>query len=317
MCGIAGLNNFENTYTDTIHQSLYHRGPDAKTQYQDKNLQLIHTRLSIQDIKNGNQPFVIGQYVIVFNGEIYNHLELRKRLKKHVFKTLSDTETLLALYIEYGPKALEMCDGMFAFIIYDQENNKLILARDRIGKKPLYLYRNGRKVFIVSELNALLHSIPELSIEEDAIASFIKVGFFHQNSTPYKDVEVVIPGHIYEINISSLSINKYRYFNILEQYKPDKDITHEEALLQLDFLLNKSVKDRLLSSDLDVGAFLSGGIDSSLIVASASQYIDRLKTFTVKFDGVVEYVFAGNLSLQTNLNRTFDFSLYSGRNPFI
>ena len=82
MCGIAGLINFENTYTDTIHQALYHRGPDAQTQYQDKNLQLIHTRLSIQDIKNGDQPFVIGPYVIVFNGEIYNHLELRKRIKK-------------------------------------------------------------------------------------------------------------------------------------------------------------------------------------------------------------------------------------------
>ena len=124
-----------------------------------------------------------------------------------------------------------------------------------------------------------------MSIEEEAIASFIRVGFFHQNSTPYKDVEEIMPGHIYELNISSLSINKYCYFNILEQYKPDKVITHEEALLQLDSILNKSVKDRLLSSDLDVGSFLSGGIDSSLIVASASQYIDNLKTFTVKFEG--------------------------------
>jgi len=329
MCGIAGLVNFDNSYTDTIHQSLYHRGPDAKTQYQDKNLQLIHTRLSIQDIKNGNQPFVIGQYVIVFNGEIYNHLELRKRLKRHIFKTLSDTETLLALYIEYGPKALEMCDGMFAFIIYDQENNKLILARDRIGKKPLYLYRNGRKVFVVSELNALLHSIPELLIEEEAIASFIRVGFFHQNLTPYKDVEEVLPGHIYELNISSLSINKYRYFNILEQYKPDKVITHEEALLQLDSILNRSVKDRLLSSDLDVGAFLSSGIDSSLIVASASQYIDNLKTFTVKFDGSYDESpmaastakqFSTNhheLSISMNLNNDIEDILTAYGEPFM
>ncbi len=285
MCGIAALINFDNSSIDTIKQSLYHRGPDKQTQYQHKNLHLIHTRLSIQDIKNGDQPFIIRQYVIVFNGEIYNHLALRKRLKKHVFKTLSDTETLLALYIEYGLSALEMCDGMFAFVIYDRKNNKLILARDRIGKKPLYLYKNTRKIFIASELNTLLHSIPNLSIDEDSVATFLRVGFFNQNTTPYNDVEEVMPGYVYELDTSSLSVNKYSYFNIIDSYRSPIDIPHEEALLQLDSILRQSVKDRLLASDLDVGAFLSSGIDSSLVVAIASEYVENLKTFTVKFDG--------------------------------
>ena len=134
MCGIAGLINFDNSYVESIKKSLFHRGPDAQTHFQYKNLHLIHTRLSIQDIKNGDQPYKIGKYVIVFNGEIYNHLKLRSHVKNHIFQTLSDTETLLALFIEYGVKALEMVDGMFAFIIYDIDKNKLIIARDRIGK---------------------------------------------------------------------------------------------------------------------------------------------------------------------------------------
>ena len=116
MCGIASLVNYDGSYIDSIKRSLFHRGPDAQTHFHDKNLHLIHTRLSIQDIKNGDQPYRIGKYIIIFNGEIYNHLELRKSIKNHTFKTLSDTETLLALYIEYGNKSLEMLDGMFAFV---------------------------------------------------------------------------------------------------------------------------------------------------------------------------------------------------------
>ena len=114
MCGIAGLINFDDRYINSIKNSLYHRGPDAQSHYHHENLHLVHTRLSIQDIKNGEQPLRIGKYVIVFNGEIYNHIELRKNLKTYTCKTLCDTETLLALYIEYGIKSLEMIDGMFA-----------------------------------------------------------------------------------------------------------------------------------------------------------------------------------------------------------
>ncbi len=294
MCGIAGLINYNDSHIDTIKQSLYHRGPDAQTQYQYKNLSLIHTRLSIQDIKHGNQPFIIGHYVIVFNGEIYNHLEVRQKINKYIFKTNSDTETLLALYIEYGISAFNMCDGMFALVIFDKLNNKLILARDRVGKKPLYLYKKSKKLFFSSELNTLMYSLKNLSINEDAISAYLRSGFFYQDTTPYIDVEEVVPGHMYEVDIDTLKIDKYCYFNIADQYKNPLHVTHEEAIQQLDSILHQSIKNRILSSELNVGAFLSGGIDSSLIVAIASQYVDQLKTFTVKFDdGYDESYLAG------------------------
>jgi asparagine synthase (glutamine-hydrolysing) len=285
MCGIAGLINFDNSYVESIKKSLFHRGPDAQTHFQYKNLHLIHTRLSIQDIKNGDQPYKIGKYVIVFNGEIYNHLKLRSHVKNHIFQTLSDTETLLALFIEYGVKALEMVDGMFAFIIYDIDKNKLIIARDRIGKKPIYLYRNKKQLFIASELNVFTDSSIDLSLDEESIASYLRAGFFYQNSTPFNDIEEISPGHLIEIEIDTLKFNKFKYFDIMSQYDFSYDFSHKEAIDELDFILNKSVKDRLLSSDLDVGAFLSGGIDSSLIVAIATKYINNIKTFTVKFKG--------------------------------
>jgi asparagine synthase (glutamine-hydrolysing) len=284
MCGIAGLVNFNNLNIDSIKSSLYHRGPDAQTSFQYKNIQLIHTRLSIQDLKNGDQPFRIGQFVIVFNGEIYNHLELRKFVKKYTFRSLSDTETLLALYIEYGVKSLEMIDGMFAFIIYDIENNKLILARDRLGKKPIYVYQQNKKIFIASELNVFKETIP-LVIDEQSIASYLRVGFFAERTTPYNNVEEVLPGSIYEIDLNTFNFHKSQYFDIVNVYEKPITISHEDAIEELDLILKRSVKNRLLSSDLDVGAFLSSGIDSSLIVAVSSLYVDELKTFTVKFDG--------------------------------
>ena len=303
MCGIAGLVNFRGDYIDAIQKSLYHRGPDAQTSYKYNNLTLIHTRLSIQDIKHGDQPFEIGDYVIIFNGEIYNHLELRSKLNNYIFKTHSDTETLLALYIEYGNAALSMCDGMFAFVIFDKKNNKLILARDRLGKKPLYLYKKSERVFFASELNTLLYSLEKLTINEDAIASYLRSGFFYKDTTPYLDVEEVLPGYTYQIDIATLKIDKSSYFDIVDQYKTIFDITHQEFMLELDSILHRSIKDRLLSSELDVGAFLSGGIDSSLIVAIASQYVDELKTFTVKFDhGYDESHLAGLTANQFSTN---------------
>ncbi|MDA9029434.1 asparagine synthase (glutamine-hydrolyzing), partial [Candidatus Pseudothioglobus singularis] len=285
MCGIAALINFDNSYAKAVKQSLYHRGPDAQSHYQYKNLQFVHTRLSIQDIQHGVQPFRIGQYVIIFNGEIYNHLELRQNLKQYVCKTLSDTETLLALFIEFGISALELIDGMFAFIIHDIDNDKLIIGRDRLGKKPIYFYKNNKQVFFASELNVLSNSLPAMTINEHAIASYLRAGFFISELTPYHNVQEILPGHIYELHITSLKLSKFKYFDIADQYKPYQKISHQDALIGLDTVLHKSVKDRLLSSDLDVGAFLSGGIDSSLIVGVASQYVKNLKTFTVKFPG--------------------------------
>ena len=143
-------------------------------------------------------------------------------MKHHIFQTLSDTETLLALFIEYGSKALEMCDGMFAFIIYDIDKNKLFIARDRIGKKPIYLYRNKKQIFIASELNVFSNSSIDLSINEKSIASYLRTGFFHQNSTPFNDIEEISPGSFNRNRIKySETLKKLKYFDIINQYDSD------------------------------------------------------------------------------------------------
>ena len=289
MCGIAGTINSNSDTFELIKQSLYHRGPDEQDNYNYKNINLIHTRLSIQDISNGHQPFVYNEFVIVFNGEIYNHLDIRKNyLKDFSFHTNSDTETLLYLYIKYEKKMFDMLDGMFSFAILNKKTNKLILARDRAGKKPLYLYNAKNNLLFASELNAIKAGIPNIDINEDEIYSYLRNGFFFKTTTPYENVSLVEAGFLYEIDCNTIEIKKEKYFDILDLYNKPKINDFEEAKDILNDILHKSVKDRLLSSDLEVGAFLSGGIDSSLIVAVASKYINKLKTFTVKFDGAFD-----------------------------
>jgi asparagine synthase (glutamine-hydrolysing) len=285
LCGIAGTINL-NIDLKEVEKSLFHRGPNEQDSYTFKNINLIHTRLSIQDISHGQQPFHFKDFTIVFNGEIYNHIDLRhKYLQDFNFSTDSDTETLLYLYIKYKDKMYDMLDGMFSFAILDKNTNKLILCRDRAGKKPLYIYKNSDCLMFASELNAIKTGISNLEINEDEIYAYIRNGFFFKDRTPYKNVSEVEPGYIYEINTDTISIKKEKYFDIKDFYKKDKIYDFESAKDKLNNILHKSVKDRLLSSDLEVGAFLSGGIDSSLIVAVASEYINNLKTFTVKFDG--------------------------------
>jgi len=288
MCGIAGTINYNNNL-DLIKKSLFHRGPDKQDIYTNNNIHLIHTRLSIQDVSHGHQPFEFKNYVIIFNGEIYNHQYLRQKyLKDFIFTTNSDTETLLYLYIKFKHKMFELLDGMFAFAILDKSSNKITLSRDRAGKKPLYLYIAFDSMMFASELNAIKAAIPNLEIDENKISSYLRNGFFFKTTTPYKNVLECEPGCTYEIDVNSLKIKKEKYFDILDFYKKDKISDFDYAKSELDNILHKSVKDRLLSSDLEVGAFLSGGIDSSLIVAVASQYVNNLKTFTVKFDGTFD-----------------------------
>jgi asparagine synthase (glutamine-hydrolysing) len=288
MCGILGFINYPKGNIEKAQKLLFHRGPDEQTSYGFNNVNLVHTRLSIQDVKNGSQPFLIGDWVIVFNGEIYNHLALRSKVSSYTFQTQSDTETFLALYIELGIQALSICDGMFAFAILDQKSNTLILGRDRAGKKPLYYFKDADSMVFASELNTLSGCVNRLRVDEKEIYSYIRNGFFYHEKTPFQNVYEVSPGSILTVSITNLVIQKKSFFNILDYYKKDKISEFESAICLVDECLHKSVKDRLLSSDLEVGAFLSGGIDSSLVVAVASQYVDKLKTFTVKFDGAFD-----------------------------
>ena len=289
MCGIAGVINYNKYNLEAIKNSLIHRGPDAQSIYYNLNVAFIHTRLSIQDITHGGQPLHYKNYSIVFNGEIYNHIFLREKYLKHYsFKTQSDTETILMLFVEYKDKMFDMVDGMFAFAIIDKKSNEIFLARDRIGKKPLYIYKDGSSLMFSSELNSIKEAVNVLEVNEDAIKAYLRTGLFFKEYTPYKNIEEVQAGCIYKIDIDSLKIIKNRYFNIKNNYIKQGNPTLIESVNKLEFLLDKSVKDRVLSSDIEVGAFLSGGIDSGLIVAMASKYKKNLKTFTVKFDGAYD-----------------------------
>lgn len=286
MCGIAGSINHtcpEAVYTDR----LFHRGPDAQHVFVDSatRVSLAHTRLSIIDIAHAHQPMHYQSFTLVYNGEIYNFQELRQNLQEFDFQTDSDTEVLLYLYVKYRESMFEMIDGMFAFALLDRECHRLFLARDRAGKKPLYFTKQGESFYFASELNAL-RALVDVGIDEEAIAGYVRSGLFFRNQTAYSGVEALENGHWMSVDLQTLEISRQAYWRIEEPYALPKVSDLESGILaELDARLEKSVKDRLLSSDLEVGAFLSGGIDSSLVVAMASKYRERLKTFTVRFEG--------------------------------
>jgi len=283
MCGIAGLINFNNIDNNSILESLRHRGPDAKSNYDYKNLSLFHTRLAIQDHRNGCQPFIINHHVIIFNGEIYNHLDLRRFVKSYSFKTKSDTETILALYIELGDKCFDLVDGMFALCILNKKNDSIVLARDRVGKKPIYLLKNNNQIFFSSELNSLKILHRNIKINYEAIYTYLRCGFFPDNLTAYENVIDLLPGYVYSFNLQDLKIKKKQFFSIEKQYL-STDSRFQFDIDELDQIIQKSVQNRLISSDFEVGLFLSGGIDSSIILEHASRVSQNLKTYTVKFD---------------------------------
>lgn len=283
MCGIAGAINSSFSYPEVI-RTLGHRGPDEQNNYQYKNVDLFHLRLSILDISCGKQPMHLGEkYTIIFNGEIYNHQELRNRYDLKC-QTSSDTETLLLLYERFGTDFLDFIDGMFAFVIYDKIKEQLFIARDRAGKKPFYYFSDNKKFVFASELNCL-KTMTELEIEPSHFYQYLRLGSFYRQNTPYKNVTELRAGSFLIVDCNSLSIEKKRWWNINSFYQESSDDMLEESLQKTDQFLHLAVKRRLESSDLEVGSFLSGGIDSGLVVAIAKQYQPNLKTFTVSFEG--------------------------------
>lgn len=283
MCGIAGAVNFKLCYQQ-INQSLLHRGPDEQNGFTVDNVDMYHLRLSILDIAGGKQPMHLDdRYTIIFNGEIYNHNEIRSQLGI-TGQTSSDTETLLLLYRKYGVEFLNHIDGMFAFAIYDRTEKKFFIARDRAGKKPLYYYSDGEKIVFASELNCINSLLP-LQMNEDNFYHYLRLGSFYKRLTPYKNVQELAAGSFLLINCVTLSILEKSWWTINDFYKQTNQDSFEESLENVDTLLHAGVKRRVESSDLEVGSFLSGGIDSGLITAIASGYTHSLKTFTVSFKG--------------------------------
>ena len=252
-------------------ETMIHRGPDARGEYLDQWVGLAHRRLSIIDLSDlGNQPMFSadGRYIIVFNGEIYNFQDLRKQLRRGGcnFTSNTDTEVILALYEQNGAACLSQLNGMFALAIWDKEERTLFLARDRIGKKPLYYYHGGSdRVAFASEIKALLH-VPEISreVEPTAVVDFLKYLYIPAPKTIFKNIYKLLPGHYMKVRVGCQpSISQY--WDIDFRSCADS-ITEENAAAQLYDLIKKSTACRMIA-DVPLGAFLSGGIDSSAIVA--------------------------------------------------
>lgn len=283
MCGIAGTINSDFSYEKVI-STMLHRGPDEQRTYENGRVRFLHLRLSILDIAGGTQPMTLNdKYTIVFNGEIYNHNELRKQFNLSA-TTSSDTETLLLLYERFGPEFLQYLDGMFAFVIHDKIKNELFIARDRAGKKPFYYYSDNDKFVFASELNGLKSMLP-LEVDKNALFHYLRLGSLYKKYTPYKNVQELKSGTWLTVNCDSLEIKETNWWNVHDFYAKNSTDSFEEALQKTDDFLHLAIKRRLETSDLEVGSFLSGGIDSGLVTAIASRYHKNLKTFTVSFDG--------------------------------
>ncbi len=261
---------------------MSHRGPDASCVkeylFRDKKLYLAHNRLAIQDLDSkANQPMENDKFVIVFNGEIYNHFEIRKELDYKNFKTHSDTETLLWSFTELEiEKTIAKLNGMFAIGLFDKKNQNLYLIRDRVGIKPLYwTFQNGEFIFS-SELKGIRDEVKERSF--DSLVKFVSLGYIPNDKSYYKNIKKLKPAHYLIFDGKDIKIKKY--WNLPNE---KLNISFNEAVEEVEYLLNDSVKKRLLS-DVEVGAFLSGGIDSSLISAIANKVSNKeIKTFTIGF----------------------------------
>lgn len=277
MCGIIGaIGNFSKPES---LDNIAHRGPDSQGVYSDENVFFGHTRLSIQDLsENGSQPMHSqdGKYIIIFNGEIYNHWDIRKQLEgKYTFNSTSDTETILYAYIEYGSKMLGMLNGIYALAIYNTETQDVIIARDPLGVKPLYYYRDKDKLIFSSEMKMLIPFGIDEEIAPKSIANYLTFLWSPGEATPFEQVKKLIGGYYLSFKVKDFTSAKpVKFYQIGFDGKYLKN-TEEEIIDLLDQKLVQSVERQLLS-DVPVGFFLSGGLDSSLLVAIARRlYPDR------------------------------------------
>src|SRR5215471_3462957 len=291
MCGIAGIYSPGRTVDESVVRDLTeimrHRGPIEDGYFFRAHVGLGMRRLSIIDIEGGHQPLFNedGTIAVILNGQIYNYRELRKDLIKrgHHFRTESDTEVIAHLYEEMGEECVTQFNGMFALALWDENRQRLFIARDRLGVKPLYYYEGADQFVFASELKALLRH-PEVprEIDPSAIAEYLTLMYVRAPRTPLKNIRKLLPGHY--LSIDSRGVRMKRYWDLREHYDRPQALSEGEAIERIVELLKDSVRLRL-RSDVPVGAFLSGGLDSSAIVAFATEYNEQIDTFSVGFDG--------------------------------
>src|SRR3989344_364434 len=282
MCGIAGYVDFEGETDPKVlgrmTDSIAYRGPDSSGKYFNKNksVGLGIRRLSIIDLATGDQPIKNedGNVVVVYNGEIYGYKNLRDDLIKngHKLKTKSDTETLVHLYEQYGEKMAGMLNGMFSFVIWDEKNQKLFIAKDRYGIKPLYYTVVGKKLIFGSEPKSILsNSGFKKAVSDEGLSSYFYLGYTLGEKSIYRNIFKLLPGHYLTFDKWGLKVQSY--------FELGQNKELENA--NLDSLLEKSVQTQLIS-DVPVGVFLSGGLDSSLIAYYISKF-KKLKSFSIGF----------------------------------
>jgi len=291
MCGIAGIIDYKYAIDENLlhrmNTRMAHRGPDDSGVLVYQSVGLAHHRLSILDLsRNGHQPMVsdCGNYVIIFNGELYNHKELRTQLAhKYSFKSQSDTETLLYAFIEYGEQLFPKLNGMFAFSVLDKKNEALYIVRDQLGVKPLYYYQKEQVVLFASELKSMLeYKALDKTIDNTSLVDYINFLWSPGEKTPFQYVHKLLPGHYIKLSISDPNrFQKIQYYDIPFTGVYSKD-SEEEQIFQLQQHLEKAV-ERQLQSDVPVGFFLSGGLDSSAVLAMAKKLYphERFSCYTI------------------------------------
>ena len=289
MCGFAGYIHNYGTFDkeEVIHKMadrIKHRGPDDAHYYIDDGIALGFRRLSIIDLEGGRQPILNedGSLVLLFNGEIYNYQELREELIKagHVFTTKTDSETILHGYEEYGKKILDRLRGMFAFIIWNKNTKELFGARDIFGIKPFYYYKKGKEFMFGSEIKSFLsHPNFEKELDEDMIPLYLSYGYSPDERTIFKNVFKLPGAHCFTYKNGELKVE--RYYKIEYKIEDDKSLEYWEDAITKEFTESVSMHQ---IADVEVGCFLSSGVDSSYVVKEISKGTKKVKTFSVGYE---------------------------------
>ena len=311
MCGIAGILNLSDRQVVNLEHSLStlnrlqkHRGPDGEGVWlhENEHVGLAHVRLSIIDLETGQQPMLSNsKNAITYNGEIYNFEELKKEIGESNFSTNSDTEVILKAYERWGVDCISKFRGMFAFALWDESKSKLFCARDRFGIKPFYYTIVDDIFYCASEIKALLPFVKEIDTDKDSLNDYLTFQFTLGEKTLFKGIKQLEPGHLLTIENSQISVKKYWevYYNL--------DFSHTEQYFieQTRELMGDSIRLHL-RSDVPVGAYVSGGRDSSIVAALASQIeTSEFQAFTGKFsygEGYDESMYARDLSQQYSFN---------------
>jgi len=290
MCGIAGGYAFKKEGQDSLNEinsaicAINHRGPDGDGIFRSEHVALGHKRLSIIDTSQAaNQPMYSAdkRHCIIFNGEIFNYKELAaQHFSGYSFTTTSDTEVLLNLFIKLGAEAFKLLRGFFAAAIYDLQGDILYIVRDRFGKKPIHFYQDENKLLFASELKALMAFKIPREINWEALSYYFQLNYIPQPFSILQNVQKLLPGHY--LKITNSGVEQQSYFTLAIEKEKYSSLTYNQAKEQLVKLMDEATKLRLIA-DVPLGSFLSGGIDSSVVVALASRHKQKLKTFSIGY----------------------------------